>query len=375
MTDENKPWRLRRWSRRATAWAAGAAALIAGGSAAAVVATSGSSAQPRPTASSSNAALDTQKALTQILAADPTVGQPVVRLIKQGKLPKAAYAGDDGSVGVPAGVSHPTTPVAGAGGFVAGPTSGDFTLLQMTSLALSAGCSTAEAPVAGAIAAAESGGDSGAQGDITLMDGTWDWSEGLWQIRGIRAERGTGSLRDSLGNADPTKNAQAMMAISNGCTNWTPWSTYNTGAYLAYLPLSQSAAAAAARYHQQTGSYPPIGSGTIAGVPSPESVTSTRPTEHRSGSRPTKSVKPQASTTAPASKPTSAKATSSHPAPTKSTSASGSPTKPVKKPTPPVKTPSLPVKLPSLPVKLPTTLPVPLPTITLPSLPGLPPLP
>ena len=89
-----------------------------------------------------------------------------------------------------------------------GSVKGDFNLLQLGALALYVGCSPAEAPIAAAIAAAESGGNPGAQGDIALMDGTWDWSQGLWQIRGLRSERGTGGLRDSLANANPEKNGQ-----------------------------------------------------------------------------------------------------------------------------------------------------------------------
>jgi hypothetical protein len=252
---------LRRWSRPKLASAAGVTALIAGGAAAALVAMGGGPAQSTPVYR--DAALSTQHSeLGAIFKLHPNLAEPVVDLIQKDNLPKPVYAGDHGRVGVPKGVLNPTTTAGGAvTGFLAGPSSGDFTPLQLASLALRAGCSASQAVTAAAIAAAESGGNPGAQGDISLMDSTWDWSEGLWQIRGLRSERGTGELRDSLANADPVTNASAMYAISSGCTNWTPWTTYTSGAYLAYLPMMKSAVESAVGYKVKTGAYPPIGSG------------------------------------------------------------------------------------------------------------------
>jgi hypothetical protein len=373
VTEEGKPPLLRRWSRRATTWIAGAAALVACGSAAAVVATSGDSPRPKPSNSASNAALTTKNALASILHANPDLGQPVAALISQGKLPKASYAGDNGRVGVPAGVKAAPTAATGAvPSFVPGPSSGDYSFLQMASLALSQGCPASEAPIAGAIGAAESGGDPGAQGDVTLMDGTWDWSEGLWQIRGLRSERGTGGLRDSLANADPVNDAKAMMVISNGCTDWTPWSTYNSGAYLAYLSSMQAAVAAANQYHLKTGSYPPVGSGASASVPSAETTISssvpTHPVTRRTGTH----AAARSTSAAPSHQPSPAASSSAarktptpHPSSSPSSSKSKVPTLPIKTSLP-VKLPTLPTKSPSLPVKLPTSISVP------PLLPGLP---
>jgi hypothetical protein len=340
----------------------------------AVVATSGGAAQPRSSASQSNAALATKNALDAIVAKNPDLGQPVSALISQGKLPRAAYTGDRGRVGVPAGISDPSSAPGAVTGFVPGAASGDFTLVQMASLALSAGCSASQAPIAGAIGAAESGGDPGAQGDISLMDATWDWSEGLWQIRGLRSERGSGGLRDSLANADPEHDARAMMAISSGCTDWTPWSTYNSGAYLAYLPLTTAAVAAAQQYRLKTGSYPPVGAGDVASVPAAEAAASTAPVGKRSGTHPAKASAAQSSTapaaahasSSTATKSTAARPPSSHPPST--SSRRKLPPLPIKTPTLPIKKPTLPIKTPTLPVKPPTSLPVP----PLPTLPGIP---
>src|SRR5579875_1841811 len=261
--------RLGRPTRRSLSLLVGIAALLAGGTAAAVVATSGSH-DATPTVRASDAALDTKDALASILHLHPALGHPVAKLISDGKLPKATYVGDSSTIGVPKNTpvqTAPTTNNGNAAAFVPGPAGDALTPLQLASLAMSQGCPAADAATAAAIAAAESGGNPAAQGDITLMDNVWDWSEGLWQIRGLRDERGTGELRDSLANGNPVTNARAMMTISDGCTNWTPWSTYNSGAYLAYLPLMKSAVAAALGYRSRTGSWLQVLSGAPATVP------------------------------------------------------------------------------------------------------------
>jgi hypothetical protein len=365
VTDEQKPHLLRRWSHRATVWSVAGAALVAGGSAAALVATSGATTHPAPARTASTA--DSTDVLDAILGKNPDVGAPVPKLVRDGKLPKPTFAGDTGRVGVPDGVTQPTGTGAPPAA-VALPSSGGFSLLQLAALALNAGCSAAQAPVAAAIAAAESGGASGAQGDVSLMDGTWDWSEGLWQIRGLRSERGTGGLRDSLANADPQKNAAAMVTISRGCTDWTPWSTYNSGAYLSYLPLGRAATLAAREYQQRTGSYPPVGQGPAASVPARQRSASSAPkprpsrTHHKpKPGAPTSSAPAQRRTSAPPAggggggggqpAPSSSKPGLPVPLP----SLPIKPPKPPKRSKPPISLPPLPTTVPPLP--LPTTLP------------------
>jgi hypothetical protein len=371
------------WSRRATVWLVGALALITATSAAALTASGPKAAAPKPASDTHRNALDS------ILLKDPTIGTPVQQLIRAAKLPKPTYRGDTGRVGVPAHLSHPAAPAGKISRYVPGSVTGDFNLLQLASLALYEGCSRTEAPIAAAIAAAESGGNPGAQGDISLMDGTWDWSQGLWQIRGLRSERGTGGLRDSLANADPEKNASAMYAISNGCTDWTPWSTYTSGAYLAYLGMSKTAVLAAKHYEGETGSLPPYDSGAPVSRPMVPAAppSSSHPKSHPSGKssqRPksgSSSHKTQpgrhpsgggASTGAAASNPQpthGANPVSSNPAP-KPTLPVPLPTK-TKAPVPlPTKT-TAPVPLPTkskLPLPLPTKhkLPVPTPTVSVP---------
>jgi hypothetical protein len=356
------------WSRRATVWLIGALALITATSAAALTSSGPNAAAPRPASDTHRNALDS------ILLKNPSIGTPIGQLIRAGKLPEPTYRGDTGRVGVPAHLSHPTLPAGQISRYVPGSVTGDFNLLQLASLALYEGCSRSEAPIAAAIAAAESGGNPGAQGDISLMDGTWDWSQGLWQIRGLHSERGTGGLRDSLANADPEKNASAMYAISNGCTDWTPWSTYTSGAYLAYLGMSKTAVLAAKRYQGETGSLPPYDSGAPAAVPA---VPPTPPSSSHSKSQPSgkSSNRPKSGGSSHSSQPgRHAPGGSSTGAAANNPSATHAPNPGASNPAPTKPKPSLPVPLPTkskLPVPVPTKTAVPtkLPLPTKPKLP------
>ena len=102
-------------------------------------------------------------------------------------------------------------------------------------LAVSVGFPGDSAVTAAAIALAESSGDPAAVGDQSLGG-----SYGLWQVNHpAHPDYDTTSL------LDPTYNAKAALAISSQGTNFTPWATYNSGAYKQYLaavplPLSSS---------------------------------------------------------------------------------------------------------------------------------------
>lgn len=78
------------------------------------------------------------------------------------------------------------------------------------------------AAIAAAIAMAESGGVSTA----TDQDSNGSTDRGLWQINSVH---GAQSTYDVMGNA------RAAVAISNQGQNWTPWTTYTSGAYLQYM--------------------------------------------------------------------------------------------------------------------------------------------
>jgi LysM repeat protein len=78
-----------------------------------------------------------------------------------------------------------------------------------------AGGSDAQAVTAASIAMAESSGEQYATGPFG--------ERGYWQIN---------PNHGALSTYDPVGNAQAAVIISDDGTDWTPWTTYTTGAYL-----------------------------------------------------------------------------------------------------------------------------------------------
>lgn len=128
-----------------------------------------------------------------------------------------------------------------------------LSLEQVTTHARSVGLSGESLAIAVAIAgwngspnAGESGGNPAAVGDRTLANGKWGPSYGLWQVRSLNAERGTGTERDANQLSDPAYNARSMFTISSGGTNWQPWSVYTSGKYKANLDQAREAAGVAA---------------------------------------------------------------------------------------------------------------------------------
>lgn len=118
-----------------------------------------------------------------------------------------------------------------------------LTYAQVYALARGAGLSPQQAVTATAIAAAESSLNPSAMGDTTITNATWGPSVGLWQIRTLKSQTGTGRSRDLNILTDPVQNARAMFEISSGGSNWGPWSTYTGGAYRQYLAAATAAAA------------------------------------------------------------------------------------------------------------------------------------
>jgi Lysozyme like domain len=108
-------------------------------------------------------------------------------------------------------------------GSVPPPASGaNYSQQQLQSLWIQAGGNPNFALIASAIAMAESGGNPGAIDNDS--NGTQD--RGLWQIN---STHGSQSVFDPLGNA------RAAIAISSNGSNWQPWTTFNTGAYLKFM--------------------------------------------------------------------------------------------------------------------------------------------
>jgi hypothetical protein len=120
-----------------------------------------------------------------------------------------------------------------------------YNFQQLEALWEQAGGSPTAAPIAAAIALAESGGNPSAPGD----GGT---SIGLWQVHmPDHPQYSEAQLLDPLGNA------RAAVQISNGGTDWMPWTSYwsrdggktnagaGNGSFLQYLGGSIQNAAGA----------------------------------------------------------------------------------------------------------------------------------
>lgn len=109
------------------------------------------------------------------------------------------------------------------------PTSGTLTATQIAQYAILANFPNNALIIATAIALAESGG----QIAVTHknLNGSTDY--GLWQINSVHTQFDTKKLLTAA------YNAQAAYKISGAGADWTPWTTYNSGAYQRYLNQAQ----------------------------------------------------------------------------------------------------------------------------------------
>ena len=107
---------------------------------------------------------------------------------------------------------------------------------QIYTLLLDGGFNEPQARIMTAIAQAESARDVGAVGDVGLETAKWGPSVGLFQVRTLKAETGTGSDRDieHLTN-NPAAQVKAALHISGGGDNFRPWSTFTSGSYRQFL--------------------------------------------------------------------------------------------------------------------------------------------
>ena len=92
--------------------------------------------------------------------------------------------------------------------------SGTLSCSGLEALWKAAGGAPGSAFIAAEIAMAESGGNQYAHSPTNDF--------GYWQINGVHG---------ALATYDPIGNAKAAIEISGNGTNWTPWTTYVTGAY------------------------------------------------------------------------------------------------------------------------------------------------
>lgn len=125
---------------------------------------------------------------------------------------------------------------------------------------LAAGFDSASAVIMTAIAGAESNYNTTDLGDVSLEDNTWGPSYGLYQVRTLKDETGHGSDRDiSWLSASPTNQAKAAYDISKGGQDFTPWTTYVTGAYQTFLPGAAKAAGSGGSGSGGGGGWPTFG--------------------------------------------------------------------------------------------------------------------
>lgn len=110
---------------------------------------------------------------------------------------------------------------------------------QLAYLCRAVGIPESQIPTAVAIAFAESSGIPDRRNPVPPDD-----SYGLWQINMLGsmgpARRKQFGLTSNAQLYNPMVNARAMAKISNGGTNWRPWSTYTNGAYRLYLPQAHA---------------------------------------------------------------------------------------------------------------------------------------
>jgi hypothetical protein len=119
---------------------------------------------------------------------------------------------------VAAGHAHGTAGAGGGGAQMAAHAGGTLDCSHLEALWESAGGSAGTAFVAAEIAMAESSGRQYAA--LVNTNGTTD--RGYWQIN---------STHGALSTFDAAGNARAAVLISAHGTDWSPWVTYQTGAY------------------------------------------------------------------------------------------------------------------------------------------------
>ena len=138
-----------------------------------------------------------------------------------------------------------------------------YTPVQLAQLAYNAGFRGEGLINAVAVAMAESSGNSAAY----LQDAPGSVDRGLWQINSY--------WHPSVTNAmayNPAQNAAAAYQISNGGTNWNPWSTWQNGAAKANLPTATAAVTSLAKSGYKVG----LPTGSTKGTSSTSSKTSTK---------------------------------------------------------------------------------------------------
>lgn len=145
-------------------------------------------------------------------------------------------------VGAPAVADKPRTAASRSRERLPAPRPGKtLTAAQIAALAREAGFRGNDLTTAVAVALAESGGRPDAIGDTTLQNGTWGPSVGLFQIRSLHEQKGTGGVRDQAANLDPATNVRHAREIASTDRGWRHWSVVLHGTYKAHLATARRA--------------------------------------------------------------------------------------------------------------------------------------
>jgi hypothetical protein len=120
--------------------------------------------------------------------------------------------------------------VGSTSGGGAGASGSTFTYAQLEGLWIQNGGSKATAPIAAAIAMAESSG----RALVTSSNPDGGTNVGLWQLD----TKGKGSGYSVSQLQDPNTNAAVAVQGSSNGSNWSAWATYASGAYKAFMSNS-----------------------------------------------------------------------------------------------------------------------------------------
>lgn len=103
------------------------------------------------------------------------------------------------------------------------------------------GCRGEKLITLAAISDPESGRRLDAKGDTTITTGVWNYSAGVWQIRGLKAETGKGTTRDVkrahtlLGGAQSASELWDQ-SVARGKPGWQPWTAALLGHHHGHVP-------------------------------------------------------------------------------------------------------------------------------------------
>jgi LysM repeat protein len=112
---------------------------------------------------------------------------------------------------------------------------------QIAQHVIAAGFVGEQRAVGVAVVLAESAGVTDVLGDTTIQTAVWGPSVGLFQIRSLHVDRGTGRTRDEVANLDPATNAAHARVIFLERQAWTPWSTFLHNSYLQFMQRARTA--------------------------------------------------------------------------------------------------------------------------------------